>query len=259
MRSTLGPALAAAVVAAGCAQDRLTRHFRAEPWGDGLRAQFATPERVVPEVAAAGLTLLLLATDELGLVSDEALDHEAETGDTTRSDEVRDGLRWTAVGWSAISLIGGDEARALEVAAETWAINTLATRGLKSVVGRERPNGSDDGSFPSGHASSAFSAATFLARSIDDAFEGPWSKLGYAAYLPAAYVAQQRVESNVHFPSDVVAGALLGYFVANTVYDAHYGGEDGDSIFYGSRGDVVWGLAPTEVDERLALGFFVSF
>lgn len=251
--------------ATGCTESRFTRHFRAEPWHDGSAAQFATPDRVIPEAAAAGATLLLLATDELGLVDDEALDHESSTGDTSSSNEYRDGLRWAALGWSAVSLLRGDQARSLEVGLETWAINTLATRGLKELAGRERPNGSDDSSFPSGHSSSAFSAATFLARSIDDTFEGPWGKLGYLAFVPAVHVAEQRVSSHVHYPSDVIAGALLGFFVANTIYDAHYGSpadaNDGgsSSIFFGRRGDLVWGVTPTAVDDRLALAWFVSF
>ncbi|MCK6445222.1 MAG: phosphatase PAP2 family protein [Planctomycetes bacterium] len=252
-------------ILAGCAENRFTRHFHGGPWRDGAAAQFTAPERVIPEAAAAGATLLLLASDELGLVDDEALDHESSTGDTSSSDEYRDGLRWTALGWSAVSLLRGDQARALEVGLETWAINTLATRGLKELAGRERPNGSNDSSFPSGHSSSAFSAATFLARSVDDAFEGPWGKLGYLAFVPAVHVAEQRVSSHVHYPSDVVAGALLGFFVANTIYDAHYGAEAGEdsgdsaSIFFGRRGDLVWGLTPSAVDDRLALAFFVSF
>jgi hypothetical protein len=252
-------ALVACFCLAGCAESRLTRHFEIGPWRDGAAKQFTERDRVVPELAAASATLLLLATDELGLASDAALDHEADSGDTRRADEVRDGLRWTALGWSAFSLLDGDHGRALEVGVETWAINTLLTRGLKSVAGRERPNGSDDGSFPSGHASSAFSAATFLARGIEDRIEGPWGKLGYLAYLPAGFVAAHRVSSEVHFPSDVVAGALLGFFVANTIYDAHYGDVESTSIFFGTRGDLAWGLAPSELDERFALSFFVSF
>ncbi|MBI5435173.1 MAG: phosphatase PAP2 family protein [Planctomycetes bacterium] len=249
----------ACMLVSGCADSRLSRHFHAGPWRDGLAEQFERPQRFVPELAAASATVLLLATDEAGLASDEALDHEADSGDTSRADEVRDALRWTAVGWSAVSLLRGDDARAAEVGVEIWALNTVLTRGFKSLAGRERPNGSDDGSFPSGHASTAFSLATFLARSVDDAFESPWGKLGYLAYVPASFVAAHRVSSEVHFPSDVVAGALLGFFVANAVYDAHYGDGDAPSIFGGSSGDIAWGWAPTELDERVALCFFVSF
>ncbi|MCC6408063.1 MAG: phosphatase PAP2 family protein [Planctomycetes bacterium] len=249
----------ACMLASSCADSRLSRHFDAGPWRAGLAEQFERPERFVPELAAASATVLLLATDEAGLATDDALDHEADSGDTSRADEVRDALRWTAVGWSAVSLLRGDEACAAEIGIEIWALNTVLTRGLKSVVGRERPNGSDDGSFPSGHASTAFSLATFLARSVDDAFESPWGKLGYLAYVPAGFVAAHRVSSEVHYPSDVVAGALLGFFVANTVYDAHFGDGRGASIFGGTSGDVAWGWAPTEVDEHVALSFFVSF
>ncbi|HEV3226056.1 MAG TPA: phosphatase PAP2 family protein [Acidimicrobiales bacterium] len=56
-------------------------------------------------------------------------------------------------------------------------------------------------SFPSGHASAAFTAATLLAE--DD----PMWPLYYAA---AAFVASSRTYVKIHHASDVVAGALTG-------------------------------------------------
>jgi undecaprenyl-diphosphatase len=56
-------------------------------------------------------------------------------------------------------------------------------------------------SFPSGHASAAFTAATLLAE--DD----PLWPLYYAA---AAFVASSRTYVKIHHASDVVAGAITG-------------------------------------------------
>ncbi|MFD3620565.1 phosphatase PAP2 family protein [Streptomyces sp. NPDC058676] len=64
---------------------------------------------------------------------------------------------------------------------------------------RERP---DSSSFPSGHTAAAvgFTAAV--------AAVWPWA--GMACAVPTALVAYERVHSGAHYPSDVVAGALIG-------------------------------------------------
>ncbi len=70
----------------------------------------------------------------------------------------------------------------------------------------------DNGSFPSGHATLAFTAATSLALSID---------LWYVTlptYAWATAVAWARVRQGVHYPSDVLAGAALGFTTAALVH-----------------------------------------
>ena len=60
-------------------------------------------------------------------------------------------------------------------------------------------------SFPSGHANTAFSAATLVALRFGGVF--------WWAYLPAGIVGYSRIYMGAHFPSDVGAGALLGVVV----------------------------------------------
>ena len=89
-------------------------------------------------------------------------------------------------------------------------INAGYTTLLKEVVQRERPNGDDQLSFPSGHASNAFTLAAVAERHYG------W-KVGLPAYTLASLVAVSRLQRNKHYLSDVMAGATLGYIVGRTV------------------------------------------
>jgi membrane-associated phospholipid phosphatase len=94
--------------------------------------------------------------------------------------------------------------------AHAYLINAGYTTLLKEVVRRERPNGEDDLSFPSGHASNAFALAAVAERHYG------W-KAGVPAYALAGLVAVSRLQRNKHYLSDVLAGATLGYIVGRTV------------------------------------------
>ncbi|MFT3855808.1 MAG: phosphatase PAP2 family protein [Ilumatobacteraceae bacterium] len=91
--------------------------------------------------------------------------------------------------------------------------SATVNQGVKRVFRRRRPTEAGDprypvrrpstSSFPSGHASAAFFAATiFIAR--DGRRAAPlWLAL-------AGVVATSRVYVRIHHPSDVVAGAAVG-------------------------------------------------
>lgn len=90
---------------------------------------------------------------------------------------------------------------------------------LKPLVGRERPFALNDAvslfiakpldySFPSGHSGASFAAACGLA--FAKAPKGLW----IPALCLAALIAFSRVYLYVHYPSDVVAGAIIGTLAA---------------------------------------------
>jgi len=92
---------------------------------------------------------------------------------------------------------------------------------LKLLIARVRPYDVINGltilvppessfSFPSGHANSSFAAALALTLAL--------RKKGALAYIPAVLIAFSRCYVGVHYPSDVLAGMLVGTLVSLIVY-----------------------------------------
>jgi hypothetical protein len=87
-------------------------------------------------------------------------------------------------------------------------------QGGKMLAGRERPDNSNNHSFPSGHTQTAFVAAEFLHQEFKD--KSVWISIG--GYTAAAFVGVARVYNNRHWVSDVVAGAGIGILSTKAVY-----------------------------------------
>ncbi|MBI3932295.1 MAG: phosphatase PAP2 family protein [Acidobacteria bacterium] len=116
------------------------------------------------------------------------------------------------------------------------------TTALKLGVGRERPDGSNRLSFPSGHTSHAFAWAAVLDRHYG-------RRTGVAAYAVAGLIGVSRMERNKHHLSDVLAGATLGWLAGRTVVR-----EDGEAPADGRR----FTLAPVADPSGSGVGLGVS-
>jgi undecaprenyl-diphosphatase len=125
---------------------------------------------------------------------------------------------WLAIA-AVLALVGGGRGRsaALDGVASIGLASALANLGVKPAVDRRRPERERDGrpfaearsvrmpgstSFPSGHTASAFAFSGAVGARIP----ALWVPLRLLAML----VGYSRVHTGVHYPGDVVAGALLG-------------------------------------------------
>ena len=93
---------------------------------------------------------------------------------------------------------------------------------LKNAVARPRPYETVEGlellaarardfSFPSGHACSSFAAACSYHRVLP-------RKAGIAAIILAALISFSRLYVGIHYPTDVLCGALIGIFGSLLVF-----------------------------------------
>ncbi len=113
------------------------------------------------------------------------------------------------------------------LAGEAYADSAVVNLAVKAITRRERPSDVPPGgdfhntffhggqsplhgsSFPSGHATGAFSVATVVAVRYSKHRWVPW-----AMYGMATAISLSRITSSAHFPSDVFLGAAMGYTIS---------------------------------------------
>ena len=118
---------------------------------------------------------------------------------------------------AVVALTGGERGRqaALEGVLALGVTSATINLGIKPLAHRRRPDRAgtslaaarqvrmpESGSFPSGHAASAFAFAYAAGRHLPE--------LAVPIRLLAAGVAYSRVHVGVHYPGDVVIGSVLG-------------------------------------------------
>jgi len=201
----LSMALPASAQAPPVAAPAFSDFFRAVP--DTFTHGLFAPDQALPAVIGAGAAAGLVPFDR-------------DISDAVRGDASDLGKLGQVVVGSAVmaSVTGGlllavpftDNARYRAFAfslGQAMIVNNVILVSLKVAVGRERPNGENEHSFPSGHA-----ANSFVLAGVASHYYG-W-KAGLPLFALSTLVALSRVEGGKHFPSDVVFGATLGYLSA---------------------------------------------
>ena len=110
------------------------------------------------------------------------------------------------------------------LAAEAFADSAIIAEVLKVTTRRERPlEGNLDGSFfeggssfPSGHATASWAVASVVAHEYN---ANIWYPI--TAYGLASLVSFSRMSGQNHVPSDIFAGAALGWFTGRYVFKTH--------------------------------------
>jgi membrane-associated phospholipid phosphatase len=114
--------------------------------------------------------------------------------------------------------------------ADALATTYLLNRGLKDVFRVPRINGGASDSFPSGHTAGAFAVAT-MAAEADPKNTAWW-------YGGAALIGWSRVQTEAHRIPDVLAGAVVGWWVAKaelrskSPFLLRFGGSGTEMVYY---------------------------
>jgi len=225
----------------GWGQDAPAKPQCSKMWLAAKNAFFC-PEFLVP---AAGAAAFYFVDDWDDRVSDWATKHNPIFGseDTARtaSDVLVVLLGADALGTAVCASSGDDVSRrdckstcgGLLVEGEAWLATYGITHVLKEHISRSRPDRDDDygDSFPSGHTASAFSFATLANRNLESirlpqrwGVSDGWQKgVKVVNFGLAAGAGWARIEGKKHYPSDVLAGAALGYGVTTFIHDAFMG------------------------------------
>jgi membrane-associated phospholipid phosphatase len=119
----------------------------------------------------------------------------------------------------------------------------IVTDVLKPIIREQRPNGTSNNSFPSGHSTTAFAFASFVAS------EHPWY-IGVPAYTMATFVGFCRMHDNHHYLHDVLAGATIGI---------SYGIAHSQNLKKNESSNSALFMAPTEDMKGMAMKYSMQF
>ncbi len=200
------------------------------PYDSYMSQPMGERKRTVEEALAQGVagwsrgwSVLAKPLEELGMLDRAVYQAVAATstpvldGHFRRLSRAADhSFLWLGIA-AVVAVGGGRNGRraAVESVLAIGATSAVVNLGIKPLARRRRPDRADPAqfeardvpmpdstSFPSGHASSAFAFAYAVGRHLPE--------LAVPVRLLAGGVAYSRVHTGVHYPGDVVIGAIAG-------------------------------------------------
>lgn len=191
---------------------------------DARDAEAGTPWWLTTALIGGAIGLTMTQDGE---IRDWVQDHKTADWETL-ADWTRPWGEWpvyvtVGTGLTAAGLAVGDDAvrKAGERACLSIAVSALFEGVGKYSFSRRRPTSAEDefdfaffdthSSFPSGHATVAFA----LSKSLSDDIDRQWATVGL--YSIAGISAYVRLIDDMHWASDLIAGAAVGYFSAALV------------------------------------------
>jgi membrane-associated phospholipid phosphatase len=113
-------------------------------------------------------------------------------------------------------------------------LTQAVTYGLKLSIKKERPDMSNNDSFPSGHTSTTFQSASFIHRRYGFKYSIP-------AYALAGFTAFSRIDAKKHDGWDILAGAAIG-IGSSYLFTTEYQKEHMELTFSSQKGRYLVGF-----------------
>jgi len=189
------------------------KEFGGRGFWKGFKTSYWDLENALWLTAAMGASITIRETGVDGTIADRTRGHR-QLGDFDEPIQLlgHPGTHFAGAGVLWLSSALTQNAKQHEVArkmAQALAVNGVSTLLLKVSANTTAPNG-DEMAWPSGHTSSAFTAAAVL-----NEYYGPL--VGSPSLALAGLVGYQRIDSRVHDFSDVVFGGMLGYIIGSSI------------------------------------------
>jgi len=190
--------------------------------------------------APAGTALLLQIDHADERISDWAIENRPLFGSSGSAETASDVLLASSIILYGATLLaippaGGEsqfpfEGAGIQSSALLFTLGT--TELLKAATSRTRPNAEDQKSFPSGHTALSATSGMLAYRNAGFLEIPRWGKntLGAGALALPYATGWARIEAGKHYPSDILAGAALGSFLATFVNDAFMGADSADDL-----------------------------
>jgi len=167
---------------------------------------------------------VLLGYGFIGLESDQLKSYNSEIKEEVNEDidhkvSIDDFSQWapaaSVYALNAFGLKGKNNLKDRSIIlASSYLMMSVSVFALKNITKVERPDGSSNNSFPSGHTATAFAGAEFMYQEYKD--QSIW--YGIAGYAVATGTGLFRMYNDRHWLTDVVAGAGIGILSTKAAY-----------------------------------------